>query len=93
MPALVIHESCCDMGLQVGPSPQVLFVVKTDSQVTLTQLRNESVTTRSRHLQTSLTMLVTCVMAQVYILHQSRPSLSQKGAKRPMGSQKCYLVL
>ena len=29
-------------------SPEVLFVVKTDSQVTLTQLRNESVTTRSR---------------------------------------------
>ena len=48
MPAVVIHESCCDIGLEVGHSPQVLFVVKTDSQVTLTQLRNESVTTRSR---------------------------------------------
>ena len=29
-------------------SPEILFVVKTDSQVTLTQMRNESVTTRSR---------------------------------------------
>ena len=48
MPAVVIHESCRDTGLEVGQSPQVLFVVKTDSQVTLTQLRNESVTTRSR---------------------------------------------
>ena len=48
MPAIVIHESCCDIGLKVGQSPQILFVVKTDSQVTLTQLRNESVTTRSR---------------------------------------------
>ena len=48
MPAIIIHESCRDIGLDVGPSPDVLFVVKTDSQVTLTQLRNESVTTRSR---------------------------------------------
>ena len=48
MPAVVIHESCRDIGLEVGLSPQVLFVVKTDSQMTLTQLRNESVTTRSR---------------------------------------------
>ena len=48
MPAIIIHESCRDIGLEVGPSPDVLFVVKTDSQVTLTQLRNESVTTRSR---------------------------------------------
>ena len=40
--------SCRNIGLEVGPSPDVLFVVKTDSQVTLTQLRNESVTTRSR---------------------------------------------
>ena len=39
MPAVVIHESCRDIGLEVGLSPQVLFVVKTDSQVTLTQLR------------------------------------------------------
>ena len=48
MPAVVIHESCRDIGLEVGLSLEVLFVVKTDSQVTLTQLRNESVTTRSR---------------------------------------------
>ena len=48
MPAAVTHESCRDIGLEVGQSPQVLFVVKTDSQVTLTQLHNESVTTRSR---------------------------------------------
>ena len=48
MPAIVIHEACCGIGLEVGQSPQVRFVVKTDSQVTLTQLRNESVTTRSR---------------------------------------------
>ena len=48
IPAVVILESCRDIGLEVGQSPQVLFVVKTDSQVTLTQLRNESVTTRSR---------------------------------------------
>ena len=33
-------------------SPEILFVVKTDSQVTLTQLRNESVTTRSRPFAT-----------------------------------------
>ena len=46
MPAIIIHESCRNIGLEVGPSPDVLFVVKTDSQVTLTQLRNESVTTR-----------------------------------------------
>ena len=46
MPAIVVHESCCDIGLDVGQSPQILFVVKTDS---LTQLRNESVTTRSMH--------------------------------------------
>ena len=36
------------IGLEVGQNPQILFLVKTDSQVTLTQLRNESVTTRSR---------------------------------------------
>ena len=39
---------CKDVGLVVGVSSEVLFVIKTDSQVTLTQLRNESVTTRSR---------------------------------------------
>ena len=48
MPSVVIHESCRDIGLEVGLSPQVLFVGKTDSHVTLTQLRKESVTTRSR---------------------------------------------
>ena len=48
MPAVMIHESCRDIiGLEVGLSPQVLFIVNTDSQVTLTQLRNESVTIRS----------------------------------------------
>ena len=34
--------------LSVGYSPEVKFVVKNDPQVALTQLRNESVTTRSR---------------------------------------------
>ena len=58
MPAIIIHESCRDIGLEVGPSPDVLFVVKTDSQVTLT------------HLQTSSITLVTCVMALASILHQ-----------------------
>ena len=48
MPAVVIHESCCNIGLEVGQCPRILFVVKTGSQVMLTQLRNESVTTRSR---------------------------------------------
>ena len=48
MPAVIIREACRDIGLEVGLSPEVLFVVNTDSQVTLTQLRNESVTTRSR---------------------------------------------
>ena len=37
MPAVVIHEACRDIGIEVGLSPQVLFVVKTDSQVTLAQ--------------------------------------------------------
>ena len=46
MPSVVMHEACRDTGL--GVSPDILFVIKTDSQVTLTQLRNESVTTRSR---------------------------------------------
>ena len=48
MPAVGIHDACKDIGLAVGVSPEILFVVKMDSQVTLTQLRNESVTTRSR---------------------------------------------
>ena len=49
MPSVVTHDACGDVGLAVGVSPEILFVVlKTDSQVTLTQLWNESVTTRSR---------------------------------------------
>ena len=28
MPAVVIHESCCDIGLQVGQCPRILFVVQ-----------------------------------------------------------------
>ena len=28
MAAVVIHESCCDIGLEVGQSPKILFVVK-----------------------------------------------------------------
>ena len=27
MPAVVIHESCCDIGLEVGQCPRILFVV------------------------------------------------------------------
>ena len=45
------------------------------------------------HLQTNLTMLVTCVMAQACILRQLKPSLSQERAKRPMDSRKCLRVL
>ena len=41
MPSVVIHESRCDVGLEVGQWPRILFVVKRDSQLTLTQLRNE----------------------------------------------------
>ena len=44
-PSVVIHEVCHDIGLEVGVNPEILF---DDSQVTLTKLRNESVTTRSR---------------------------------------------
>ena len=44
MPAVVIHESCCDK----EPVPQNPLCGQTDNQVTLTQLRSESVTTRSR---------------------------------------------
>ena len=57
MPAIIIHESCRDIGLEVEPSPDVLFVVKTDSQVTLTQLRSESVTTRSRPFANKFNLL------------------------------------
>ena len=49
IPSVVIHDACCDIGLIAGVTPEILFVIKADSQVTLTQLRNESVTTRSRH--------------------------------------------
>ena len=45
MPSVVIHDACRDVGFAVGYTPEVKFVIKTDSQVTLTQLRNESVTT------------------------------------------------
>ena len=31
---VVIRESCCGIGLEVGQCPKILFVVKTDSQVT-----------------------------------------------------------
>ena len=48
MPSVVIHGACKDIGLSASVSPEVLFIVKTDSQVTLTQLWNASVTTRSR---------------------------------------------
>ena len=48
MPSVVIHDACRNIGLIVGVTPEILFVIKTDSQVTRTQLRNESVTTRSR---------------------------------------------
>ena len=48
MPSVVIRDACGDIGLRIGVTPEILFVIKTDSQVTLTQLRNESVTTRSR---------------------------------------------
>ena len=61
MPSVVIHEACRDIGLVVGENPQVLLFVKTDSQVTLTQLWNESVTVSP--LPTVLMMHVTRVMA------------------------------
>ena len=48
MPSVVIHDACRDIGLFVGLTAAILFVIKTDSQVTLTQLRNESVATRTR---------------------------------------------
>ena len=71
MPALMIHESCSDIGLEVGQSPKILFMVKTDSQVTLTQLRNKSVTSRSRPFANKFpTMPVTCATALVFIKHQ-----------------------
>ena len=48
MPSVPTHEACRDIGLVVGVNPDILFVIKTDSQVTLTKLRNGSATTRSR---------------------------------------------
>ena len=92
MPAVVIHESCRDIGLEVGQSPQVLFVVETDSQVTLTELRSESVTTRSRPFANKLSYARDMCMAQAHILRQLRKFSSQERAKRPMDSQKCLLV-
>ena len=64
MASAVIHDACKDIGLAVGVCPEVLFVVKTYSQVTFTQLRNESVTPDQDHLQIDSIMLVTCVMGQ-----------------------------
>ena len=40
-PSVVTHGACGDVGLAVRYSPEVLFVIKTDSQVT--QLQKESV--------------------------------------------------
>ena len=92
MPAVVIHESCRDIGLEVGQSPQVLFVVKTDSQVTLTQLRNESVTTRSRPFANKFSYARD--MCHGTSIHPAsvKAVFSQERAKRPMDSQKCLLV-
>ena len=89
MPAVVIHESCCDIGLEVGLSLQVLFVVKTDSQVTLTQLRNESVTTRSRPFANKFNYARD--MCHGTSIHPAsvKAIFEPERAKRPMGSQKC----
>ena len=73
-----------DIGLEVGPSPDVLFVVKTDSQVTLLNCATSQSLQGLAHLQTSSTMLVTCVMALASILPLSRLCLSQVKAKRLM---------
>ena len=61
MPSVVIHDACREIGLVVGLTPEILLVIKTDSQVTLTQLRNESVMTRSRPFANRFNY-VTCVM-------------------------------
>ena len=37
-PSIVIHDDCCDIRLDVGLTHEILFVMKTDSEVTLTQL-------------------------------------------------------
>ena len=89
MPAIVIHESCCDIGLEVGLKPQVLFVVKTDSQVTLTQLRNESVTTRSRPFANKCNYARDICHGTSIHPASVKAYLGQERAKRPMGSQKC----
>ena len=90
MPAVVIHESCCDIGLEVGQSPQVLFVVKTDSQVTLTQLRNESVTTRSRPFANKFSYARDmCHGASIHLASVKAMFEPGKSRKRPMDSQKC----
>ena len=60
----MIHDACKDIGLAVGVSAEVLFVIKMTSQVTLAQLRNES-----RPLQIDSTMPVICVMGQVCTQH------------------------
>ena len=36
LPSVVIHDACRDVGLVVGLAPEILLVIKTDSQVTLT---------------------------------------------------------
>ena len=58
MPSVIIHDACSDIGLSAGVTPEVLFIIKTDSQATLTQLRNESVTTRSRPVADLLARIV-----------------------------------
>ena len=35
MLAIMIHEFCRDIGLEIGPDPNVFFVVKIDNQVIL----------------------------------------------------------
>ena len=39
MPSVVIHDACRNIGLVVGLTPGILFAIKTDSQVTLADLR------------------------------------------------------
>ena len=79
-----IHESCRDIGLEEGLSPEVLFVVKTDSQVdTYSIAQRVCYHSVSPICKTSSTMLLTCVMAQACILHLLKlcfePGKSQKG--------------
>ena len=93
MPAVVIHESCCAIGLEVGQSPKILFVVKTGSQVTLTQLRNESITTRSRPFANNFSYARD--MCHGTSVHPaSVKAVFEPGkAKRLMASQKYLLLL